>query len=133
MVGLRAPEAQHEALNLEADVVDVESDELAAPQGAGEPDEYERAIAHINATLTAGRDRGAQLVNEQGRLRLRRDAAFAADPGERRAHDPVVGRRIVTSGAMHDRDRSELAAQRRWASWEIRKKERDGGKRPSQA
>jgi hypothetical protein len=53
LVGLRAAQTQHRPFALEADVADVEPDELAAPQRPGEPNEQQRPIAHVDAAVAA--------------------------------------------------------------------------------
>ena len=63
LVGLRAPEPQHEPVRfIGPDVGDVEPDEFGPPKRADEPDQEQRAIAEIDEAGRAEGKRGLRAV-----------------------------------------------------------------------
>jgi hypothetical protein len=103
---------------LSSEVLDVQGDELAATEAAGEAEEQQRAVAQLErvAAPQAGRlEEQAEVRGQDGRrLALRSRAGAAADAGERRAHDGVLGRARVPGRLVRLADRREPALERRW-------------------
>lgn len=95
LAGLRASKAQHEALVLEADVVDVEPNELHRVAAA--PANPTRTSARSRTSIppfAAGRDHDAQLVDQQGGFRPRRSRLMPAKaPSDERTPIGRVGAR----------------------------------------
>ena len=115
LVGLRAPDRQHDAAAVdELEVADVEPDDLGAPQGAAEAGEQDGAVAQTERRAGLGADHAGQhRGRDRRRLAGRAGALAPADAVQQQGDARVAGVERQADQAMGGDDGGEVDLQRR--------------------
>ena len=114
LVRLGSTQEEPEAAVVLAHVLDVEGDQLAAAQRAGEAEQQQGPVANVGqAVAERGDHRRDDLRTSRPHLAGRR-ALAAADTRPDRAHSGVGRRGVETRHLVRHADRGQSAADRRW-------------------
>jgi hypothetical protein len=110
LVGLRAPDRQHDAFAIdELEVANIEPDDLGAPQGAAEAGEQDGAVAQTKRRGGLGADHTGELRRRDWRrLAGRTGAPAPADAVHQQGDARVTGVERQADQAVGRDDRSEV-------------------------
>ena len=111
LVGLRPPECHHQAGRREVQILDIEAHQLAAPQGAGEPQQEQGAVAQPGESVGLGRDHCSEVGNDGGRLAILVGAVRALDAGKRFPDGSGTGIELVPGCPVGGRDGHQVAGK----------------------